>query len=125
MKRLIAAFCLALIVTGLCTADMLMTDRTYRNLSADINNCRIAFQTGDFATAENYAKKLEQNWTEREDIFSIFINHELIDDMGVSVAKLVPLAQNKDTMFLVECRVIEMTLQHIKNDSEINIHSIL
>ncbi|MBE6805541.1 MAG: DUF4363 family protein [Ruminococcaceae bacterium] len=125
MKRIIAAVVLALIVAGLCFADVVMTNRIYNTLSANIKECRSAFLQKDYITAEKKAKELEQNWTEREDIFSLFINHELIDEMGVSVAKLVPLAKTQDDMFLIECRVVEMTLKHIKNDSRVNLHSIL
>ncbi len=125
MKRIIAAVVLALIVTGLCFADITLASHIHKTLSQDISDCKTAFEQKNYTQAEEYAKKLEAEWTEHEDIFSIFINHELIDDMGVSVARLVPLAQNKDDMFLIECRVVEMTLEHIKNDSTVNLHSVL
>ncbi len=124
MKRIIAAVVLALIVAALCTADIIITDRIYDKLTDDIAKCRTAFESGDYLTAENYSKKLESNWTEWEGMFSLFTNHDLIDDIGVSVSKLEPLAKDKDNIFLVECRIIEMTLTHIKNDSRVNLHSI-
>lgn len=124
MKRIIAVVVLSVLVAFLCFADIGLADKTYNSLSRDLENCRAAFRSGDYETAEKYAKELEKNWTEREDVFSIFINHELIDDMGVSVSKLVPLAECRNDMFWVECRIIELTLKHIKNDSSVNLHSV-
>ncbi len=125
MKRIIAAVVLALIVLGLCFADITLTNHIHDTLSREVKECKTAFEQKDYTKAEEYAKKLEAGWTEHEHIFSLFINHELIDDMGVSVAKLVPLAETRDDMFLIECRVVEMTLKHIKNDSRVNLHSVL
>lgn len=125
MKRIIAAVVLSLIVAGLCFADITLTDKTCDKLTRELDNCRMAYESSDYAAAEKYAEALEKSWAEQEDLFSVFINHELIDDMGVSLAKLVPLAESRDDMFLVECRVIEMTLKHIKNDSTVNLHSVL
>ncbi len=125
MKRLIAAAVLALFVVAALVTDILVTDNVVEILSADISNCKSAAEQGDYKAAEKYARALESNWEKIENYYTPFINHSLIDDMGVSVSKLVPLAKTQNAMFLTECRVIEVTLTHIKNDSRFHLHNIL
>ena len=124
MKRLIAAGLLFFVVGALCFADMKLSNHIYDTISEDIKKCSSAFEQKDYDTAVEYAKKLEENWVEHEDIFSVFINHRLIDEMGEAVAKLVPLAKNQDVLFLTECRIVQITLKHIKDDSSISWHSV-
>lgn len=124
MKRLIAAAFLLIFVGALCFADAKLSTHIYDTVSADIKKSRTAFQNENYDAAIKYAESLEKNWVEHEHTFSIFINHQLIDEMGASVAKLVPLAKNRDPLFLTECRIIEITLMHIKDDSTIHWYSV-
>ena len=124
MKRLIAAAVLFIIICALCLADMKLSNHIYDTISEDIKKCNAAFQEEDYTAASEYAKELEQNWVEHEDVFSIFINHELIDSMGEAIAKLQPLARSRDVFFLTECRMVQITLKHIKDDSTLSWHSI-
>ncbi len=125
MKRLIAAAVLALLVVAALVADILVTNKVVETLTVDINNCKSAAEQGDYKLAEQHAEKLENNWQKIESYYSPFINHSLIDDMGVSVSKLKPLAKAGNDMYLTECRVIEVTLTHIKNDSRFSLHNLL
>ncbi len=125
MKRLIAAAVLGVVVIAALIADIMLTNKVVETVSKDIKNCKTAAEQGDYTAAKAYAETLEKNWEKTETYFSLFINHDLIDNMGVSVSKLVPLANSRDSMYLTECRVIEVTLTHIKNDSRFNLHNLL
>ena len=125
MKRLIAAAVLILFIITCLVANNLLTDKILKTVNEELSNCKSAAEKGDYALAEKYAENLKNNWTKTEKYYSAFINHNLIDDVTLSVVKLIPLAKTKNDIFLTECQIIEELLLEIKDYSHLSLHNLL
>ena len=116
MKRLwvalgLAVFILAIYVTGILTLNSYKKDA----LSA-LESAQKSAENGNLADAEKYAQKAEKIWIDAENILSIFVNHNDLSEVGLSVAKLEPLIKAKEVgNFSAECRRSIVALIHIYN----------
>ncbi len=123
MRRLIAAAVLVFIIAGICIANSLTVKYAYEDLSEDIFILQNSFEESPEKAAELSAE-FEEKWSKIEEPLSVFVNHDIIDNLGEAISRLPILAQKGEAMFLAECKSIEMELLHMKKDTRISLHSI-
>lgn len=124
MKRIIAAGVLGVIIAVCCIANTVYIKRSYGELTEDINLLKKEYSVSYESAAEK-AEKFEEKWVKKEALLSIFANHGIVDEIGVSISKLPIYARFKsDDMFLSECRSIELELTHMLKDTQITTHSV-
>ncbi len=121
MSRIIAAIILIFMLAGLCVADRIVIDNAYNEMYSEITACEAAKGTEN---ADKAVSTIRKNWENREGLLSVFVNHDILDEIGVSVARLEALKSEADEDYLSECAVIKLKLDYIKKDSGINMHSI-
>ena len=121
MSRIIAASILIFMLAGLCVADRIVIDNAYNEMYSEITACEAAKGTEN---ADKAVSTIRKNWENREGLLSVFVNHDILDEIGVSVARLEALKSEADEDYLSECAVIKLKLDYIKKDSGINMHSI-
>lgn len=124
MKRIIAAVLLIVIIAASCIANTKYIDKTYNELSKDISDLIEAYDLSP-EKAEKNAEKLKEKWDDKELLLSIFANHEIVENIGLSFSKLPIFAKEKSSdMFLAECKSIELELSHMLKDTKIDAHSL-
>ncbi len=121
MSRIIAAVVLILALAGLCIADRVVVNKTYDAMYEDITACEAA---AGQENVKDTTANIKENWEKREGVLSIFVNHDILDEIGTSIARLDALSHESDEDFLSECAVIKLKLDYIKKDSGINMHSV-
>ena len=124
MKRIAAACVLIILIGTVCAVNGIYIEKTYEDFKTDITELKSVFKEDNAAAAKKSAE-LEEKWVAKEDFLSLFVNHDIVDTLGVSIAKLPVYAQeNSPEMFLSECRGIELELLHMLKDAQITTHSV-
>lgn len=121
MSRIIAAVILISLLTGLCISDRIVINRSYNSLNEYITECENAV---DGEENKETAEKLKKEFEKREGLLSVYVNHDTLDEIAESVARLGALAGVSRAGYLSECASIKLKLEYIKKDSGINLHSI-
>ena len=125
MRRLIAAGILVLCVAVACVIGVRYTSSVCETLETRISDCIAAYEAGDADRAAKAAETLETYWIEVEERLSVFVNHSELDNIGISIAKLSPLAAAGDkAQFLAECKLAKTMVTHLKGDEGFSWHSI-
>ncbi len=126
MKRLLLSLAIFAI-----TAIISMTGINYVNSTcADIHDlleeCEKSALAEDADKAEESAKKAEKLFQDKERTLAAFVNHSVIDEAGVCLASISPLAE-KDTLpeMLSQIAQAKTALQHIKNDQAFSYQNFL
>ncbi len=121
MSRLIAAIVLTLLMIGLCISDRIVINNAYDKLYESITECeKSAYSEESRDTAERLNKEFEQT----EGLLSVFVNHDILDEIAESAARLKILSGVSHADYLSECASIKLKLEYIKKDSGVNLHSI-
>ncbi len=121
MSRIIAAVILILLLTGLCISDRIVINHSYNSLNEYIIECENAVDSKD---NKEIAGKLKKEFETKEGLLSVYVNHDTLDEISESVARLETLAGVSRADYLSECASIKLKLEYIKKDSGINLHSI-
>ncbi len=124
MKRLISAVILLAVITALCVINAVTVKSAHTKLSEKLEICIEAYNKDDTEKAFNTATQLENDWEKREEILSIFVDHDIIDDLGVSISRLPALAKEDSDTFLAECNAVKITLTHMIKDISVNAHTL-
>lgn len=124
MKRLISASVLLVIIVSLCVLNALTVKSAYDELLQKLELCIAEYNTDNVERAFESATDLENDWKKREEILSIFVDHDIIDDLGVSISRLPSLANKKSDTFLAECNAVKVALTHMIKDISVNTHTL-
>lgn len=92
MKRLIASFIIIIILGGACYFGVSLTQKAYSEIYEAIEDSEKYMQKGEESLAKSTALKAEELWVQREKYLAIFINHELLDEVGLKLSQLEPFA---------------------------------
>ncbi len=121
MSRIIAAVALILIMLGLCISDRIIINNSYNELYNMVNECE---KTVDLKENKAKTSEMKQTFQETEGLLSIYVNHDILDEIGESVARLESLSGLSKTDYLSECASVKLKLDYIKKDSGVNLHSV-
>ncbi len=124
MKRLISAAILLVVIILLCTINAVTVKSAHTALLEGLEVCVESYGKNDTEGAYQSAAALESDWEKREEILSIFVDHDIIDDLGISISRLPALAKEDSDTFLAECNAVRITLTHMIKDISVNAHTL-
>ena len=122
MSRIIAAVVLVLLIAGFCISDRIIINNAYEVLYEKALNCESV--AGEGEKASSAAKELNQKFSNTEGLLSVYVNHDILDEIAESAARLEVLSGRSEADYLSECAFIKLKLEYIKKDSGVNLHSI-
>lgn len=122
MSRIIAAVVLVLLIAGFCISDRIVINYAYEDLYEKTLICEDLVGNGEKAALA--VKELREKFDKSEGILSMYVNHDMLDEIAESAARLEILSGRSETDFLSECAFIKLKLEYIKKDSGVNLHSI-
>ena len=123
MKRVIVALALLVIcIIVYCMSEAYIdnvTDKT-RDL---LKECVLAYEKGEDATKK--AETLKGYWSENENMLSIFVNHNMIDDLELTIEVLVEYSNTDEAEIFKEySKTAEILIHQLLEDTSATIHSI-
>jgi hypothetical protein len=125
MKRIGISLLLLLIITASCITGHIIIKNESENLEALLQNAYNAAIDGDVQLTSQYAEQLEKVYVDAEKKITFFIDHSLVEDMGVAVAELPALARSGEfTDFCSKCSAASVMLKHIVNDEKLTFINI-
>lgn len=123
MKRLIAAAVILLIIIGTYIGSSTYTDKICKTAIQGIESCSEEYK--EHGTAKADAAWLKNYWNEKEKILSIFVNHNLIDEIEVTVSSIeLYSAFENNYMFYDACNRAKVLLHQILEDTKPTTHSV-
>ncbi len=119
MKRLIAAFILIFLVAGLIIASTYTIQLCCASLLDTLNLCEEEFRAQK-NTAPSLSK-LQKDWERYEPMLMIFTNHDTLEEIGYSIAR-VRLGDSED--FLKESAELKERIHHLKISEKFSIKTL-
>lgn len=111
MKRLIAASLIIVFILASCIVGKFSIDYYCKKTKRDLISCRDEFLSTEGKTDNSALDTLINNWKRRKTILAIFVNHNLLDTISVSINRL-STAQSEE-IFMKEYAEILWGLQQI------------
>lgn len=116
MKRLIASIVIILMLGGLSILGNVLTQNQYKKIDESLNLTQKFIETDNFEEAKKVTKETEENWLKAERRLAVFINHQLLDEVGLKLTVIYPFCE-ADTK--AECaaaiKEAKIALVHMKN----------
>ncbi|HHW45311.1 MAG TPA: DUF4363 family protein [Clostridiales bacterium] len=126
MKRVFIACALIAIVCVICSIGSWYLQNTYKVIDGMLDEVLKYYEQDDMQKAAEAAVDLEKEWVKRERYLSFFIDHQKVDEIGISITRLQTLALSKDySDLLTECKLAKIMLLHVVNDEKVSIQSVL
>lgn len=124
-RRIIASAVLLVLVITVCVVGQLTVDGCGKDISNLLDSAKTSIKKEDYKAAAHYSQKAEDKYVDCERKLSFFISHDLIEDLGVEVAKLSDLAREETSdEFLAELSSAEVMLTHLLNDYKPSIYTV-
>ena len=126
MKRLIAGFVIIIILGGTCYLGVYATQKVYDEIYETVENSEKYMQNGEEALAKSAALKAEELWIEKEKLLAIFINHELLDEVGLKLSQLEPFAnENTKEEFFASVNSAKTALIHMRSGQIPSVETVM
>ena len=120
LKRLIAVGVLTLFIVVVCVVGHLTIESHYAQLSENLKRAYSAAEQEQPEAAAEAARKTEALYVKAEGKMTFFVDHTLVEELGVSISRLCPLAEAGDLKeFRAECMAAQTRLRHILNDERL------
>lgn len=124
MKRLIAAGILLIFIIGFCVTGSIAVGKTYSEFKNKTEECGKIYAADPEGAAE-LIKEIKKDWEDRENRLSLFVNHEIADDISVALSRAASYAESKcDAAFYAELAAAKTELHQMIEDQKISAHSI-
>lgn len=116
MKRLIIAFLLILIVTGLCSFEFMLNTRESELASESIKKAQQLIKDSKTDEAIKTMEELKENWEKNVESMLIFISHQRPDEICENIAVAESYLKSGELPeFYAECKRIENELEHFRD----------
>lgn len=126
MKRLIAGFVIIIILGGACYLGVYATQKAYEEIYETIENSEKHMRNGEETLAKSAALKAEEIWIEKEKLLAIFINHELLDEVGLKLSQLEPFAnENTKEEFFASVNSAKTALTHMRSGQIPSVETVM
>ena len=126
MRRLIAVGVLACLIAAVCAAGTATVGRTGEAVGALLTEALEAAARGDAESARAAAHGAEAAYVAAEGWINCFVHHDLVEDLGVALARLPGLAA-PDALddFVAEGRAALVMLTHVVKDERPSLGNVL
>lgn len=115
MKRLWVALIIAVISAGLCTAEMIYTLSETNKAEKVVAQAVQAYHDGDREEAANRINKLSDDWSEQQSYLNVFLYHDLVENIGISLGAAKKYIETDNSEFIVECEKVQQLLRAMKD----------
>ena len=117
MKRLLISFAILILIGGVYFFGVGYINSNYEKITGELEKGEKYIQNGDIQNGKKHCAKAERMYTESEQYLSIFVNHGTLDDIGVTISAVFPLA-DKDSVpeCLSHIAQAKVSLKHLYND---------
>lgn len=122
MKRIIAAAVILLFVVGVSICGGFIINKNADEIEKQISE----IQKTAFTDTNGKAEEFFCFWEEKREIMSIFVNHEVIDEIGKVAAKMVSAerAKNSDDLFEAANEILYI-IRGIREDEKFSLYTLL
>ena len=122
MRRIIAAAVIHLFVVGVSICGGFIINKNADEIEKQISE----IQKTAFTDTNGKAEEFFCFWEEKREIMSIFVNHEVIDEIGKVAAKMVSAerAKNSDDLFEAANEILYI-IRGIREDEKISLYTLL
>lgn len=126
MRRLTTALVLILLLGGICVTGIWTVNHHYEKIDRLLDQAVDCYEQGDMERAAALAVDIENQWVKSERYLSLFVNHDTVDEVGVSISKLEPLALSGDKAdYLAACKNAHLQLLHIRENEKVSFLNVL
>lgn len=123
MKRILPAILILMIIIITYISSCIYINNVCEIVAGKIDKCIKSYDENN--NTKLYTEELNQYWSEKEKILSIFVNHELIDEVELSISNLKLHSDFKENeMFYDACDTTKVLLHQIIEDTKITVHSV-
>ncbi len=124
MKRLIPALIILTVIIVTFIGSYVFVNSICKQARNLIDECIDEYK--EKGVTETKAENFKKYWDKQEKILSIFVNHQIIDEIEISVAELSYHSKFKDNHMFFDAAIKIKTLIHqIEEDTKITAHSLL
>ena len=114
MKRLWVALIIAVLAAGLCTAEMIYTLSKTNEAERGVSQAVQAYHDGDREEAAKRINKLSDDWNEQQSFLNVFLYHDLVENIGISLGAATKYIETDNSEFVVECEKVKQLLRAMK-----------
>lgn len=125
MKRLWVALIIAVFAAGLCTAEMIYTLSKTNEAEQSVNQAVQAYHDGDHEKAEKKINSLSDKWSEQQSFLNVFLYHDLVENIGISLGAATKYIETDNSEFVVECEKVKQLLRAMKDAELPKLENIL
>ncbi len=126
MKLYITIILLAILMLAAGIFSINSLTETTKDITRNFNNIYQAIDNQEWEAAETQITKAEQLWNKHKKWWTVVIDHQEIDNIGVSFAKLGEYIKSRDkALSSGEFIVLKQFLEHIPEKETINLKNIL
>ncbi len=126
MKRFMVSLLIILILGGTCYLGSCVTEKAYVEIYEKIEKSEKYMQNEQETLAKSAALNAEELWIEKEKYLAIFINHELIDEVGLKVSQLEPFATSDTKQeFFAAIKSAKTALIHMRNGQIPSVETVM
>lgn len=126
MKRMILAILLLVLCFAFCISSYFTLDKRTQEIIALLESASADIMENNTEQAEIKIKKCEDKWNENQNLFSVFLNHKMLENLSISVPSLLPLMKKSERDIALE--KIEESINGLKaimDEQKIKIGNIL
>lgn len=122
MRRIIAAAVILLFVVGVSICGGFIINENADEIEKQISE----IQKTAFTDTNGKAEEFFYFWEEKREIMSIFVNHEVIDEIGKVAAKMVSAerAKNSDDLALAANEILYI-IRGLREDEKFSLYTLL
>lgn len=122
MRRIIAAAVILLFVVGVSICGGFIINKNADEIEKQISE----IQKTAFTDTNGKVEEFFCFWEEKREIMSIFVNHEVIDEIGKVAAKMVSAerAKNSDDLFEAANEILYI-IRGLREDEKFSLYTLL
>ena len=126
MGRIITVVVLLSVIVAISITGYVVVDGLEKSVGTLLEQADEAASRGDIQGAYEFSAKAEKEFVKREDLVSVFIYHELVEELGVQIAELPDFA-NEDSLeeFLSALKGAKVMLGHVVSDEKPSLKNVL
>jgi predicted Holliday junction resolvase-like endonuclease len=102
MAKRIAIIVLLIIIFGGALWQHIYISGATDKLASQLDKINDALNTEDFSTALNRAQTFKENWEKEKHLFETLFEHEEVDLISASTARLQQLCETAETLYYIK-----------------------
>lgn len=123
MKRLYFALAVAIVMAGIILTGTFTVKNAYYEMNTIFRRIEVKAENEEFDKALVLCEEAEKKWVKYEKELSIFVNHEEVCNIGVSLSAMKPLIEYKEKAeFFSEINKARTSLTHLASLEKINLN---